>query len=338
MTNGIPRQRRGLRSTRYLQVLLSAVLLPAIPLQAGFRYSLKHVGNQCRAFPFPYWSLMEGGASAGRLSSVSQSLNKLGRMATILLCMFGLPQMPLRGQLPEDFRINLKHANGMCREFTFPSWTPPEGRVASLNMFLEFYSDPGLNGDLLVRMRAAVVPYRTPKPEQYFLETYLIDPQSPRNTALTDFRSWDKARSLTYMDLPTWMAEESRRSENDKNADPDAFTWKGRRSPIRGREWTGQPTDRILVSPDSSYVALQSVTAKWSRASQYRSGGFYGGKFFIQIYDLTSGEEVLWVEGRWKKWASATFTSNTEWIQDDLLVMAFDNFLKEKVFLCKIEK
>ena len=204
---------------------------------------------------------------------------------------------------------------------------------------IQFYSGPGLNGDLLVRMRAAVVYDRTPKPEEYFLETYRINPRLPSHTALTDFRSWDKAQSLTYKDFPKWDAEMDRRSENDKNSNPDAFRWMGRRMPIRGREWTNQPLHRILVSPGKSYVALQSVTGRRYNASRWRSAGIYGGRFYIQIFDLESGSEISWVEGRWKNdWETSVFTGNTEWVQDDLLLMAFDHFMKQKVILCKIEK
>lgn len=267
-----------------------------------------------------------------------QPLNQIGRFLTVLACLFGTPHEGLRAQLPEHFRISLKHAEGMCREFTFPSWTTHEDVLFSPNVRLQFYSDPRLNGDLLVRLRTAAMQDRTPKTEEYFLETYRINLKSPRETVLTDFRPWDKAKSLTYRDLATWTAEEDRRSENNKNADLDTFKWNGHRMPIRGREWTGQSTDRILVSPDSSYVVLQSVTEKWSRTNEYRPGRFYSGKFYIQVYDLTSGDEILWVEGRWKNWGSATFTKYTEWIQDGLLLMAFDDSMRQKVFLCKIDK
>lgn len=268
-----------------------------------------------------------------------QPLNQIGRFLAVLVCLLGVSQECLRGQLPEDFRINLTHTKGMCREFTFPAWSPPEGRVTSLNMFLEFFSDPRLNGDLLVRLRVATVPYLMPRPDEYFLETYRINPKSPRDTVLTDFRQWDKTNSLTYMDLPTWIAEMDRRSKNDKNADSDAFKWNGRRMPIRGHGWTHQPLDRILLSPDNSYVALQSVAGRRYSASEQRSAGIYGGRFYVQIFDLNSANEILWVEGRWKnKWESSVFTGFTKWIQDDLLLMAFDDFMRQKVFLCKIDK
>lgn len=268
-----------------------------------------------------------------------QMLNQMGCAVTMLICLCGLPQECLRGQRPEDFRIDLKHTKGMCREFSFPAWSLHEDALFSPNMRLEFFVHPNLNGDLLVRLRTAAVHYRTPKPEEYFLETYRINPKLPKLTALTDFCSWDKAQSLTYMDLPADMAEMGRRSKNDKQAEPDAFNWNGRRMPIRGREWTNQPLHRILVSPGKSYVALQSVTGKRYNASRWRSAGIYGGKFYIQIFNLESGREVSWVEGRWKNdWETSVFTGNTEWIQDDLLLLAFDHYMTQKVFLCKIEK
>jgi len=126
---------------------------------------------------------------------------------------------------------------------------------------------------------------------------------------------------------------------SDENADMDAFKWNGQRMPIRGREWTNQSLHRILVSPSKSYVALQSVTGKRYGASEWRSAGIYGGRLYIQIFDLNSGNEIAWVEGRWKKeWESSVFTKFTEWIQDDLLLMSFDDSFREKVFLCKIDK
>ena len=48
-----------------------------------------------------------------------QMLNQMGCAVAMLICLCGLPQECLRGQRPEDFRIDLKHTKGMCREFSF---------------------------------------------------------------------------------------------------------------------------------------------------------------------------------------------------------------------------
>ncbi|MCZ2156364.1 MAG: hypothetical protein LC114_21085 [Bryobacterales bacterium] len=172
-----------------------------------------------------------------------------------------------------------------------------------------------------------------PKPEEFFLETYRINPRSPRDTVLTDFRPWDKAKSLTYKDLPTWMAEMDRRSKNDENADMDAFKWNGQRMPIRGREWTNQSLHRILVSPSKSYVALRSVTGKRYGASEWFGRNL--GRLYIQT-SIRIPERNCTVEGRWKsEWKVGIHKIHRVDSRRSLL-MSFDD-VPEKVF-CKIDK
>lgn len=267
-----------------------------------------------------------------------RTLKRAGTNFAMALYLVALAQNCLRGQLAEDFRINLQHSNGMCREFRFPAWTSPEQGPSSLTMNLEFLSSPSLGGDLLVRLRSAVIPDLDPRPEEYFQETYRINPRVPRDTVFAEPQVLGTATRLNYLDTPTSTAEWERRVKRANDADRDGFQWNERKMAIRGKDWINSDSRRILISPKESFVALQSVTGKWIGNVQQGPAEYYGGRFYMQIYDLDSAKEVLWVEVLWKDGMSWKFTQNTEWIQDDLLKMSFDFWLKEKVILCKVER
>lgn len=266
-----------------------------------------------------------------------RTLKRAGTNFAMALCLVALAQNCLRGQLAEDFRINLQHSNGMCREFQFPAWTFPVRGPSTPDVNLEFLSSPSLSGDLLVRMRAASDREREPKPEEYFQETYRINPRAPRDTVFADPQVLGTATRLNYMDMSTAMAEWKKLRKRASEADRDGFRWNGEKMVIRGREWVNSDYRRILVSPEESFVALQSETGKRLGNALQGPADHDGGRFFVQIYDLNSTKEVLWVEVRWKEWMSWHFTGYTEWIQDDLLLMAFDSLLL-KVILCKVER
>jgi hypothetical protein len=138
--------------------------------------------------------------------------------------------------------------------------------------------------------------------------------------ASIEARRWPGWTETTYRILGPTIGPEVPEGKKD----PREFRVAGRLFERSGNIW--EIYRPILFSPDKRYVALQSWDGWFldGKAS-------YGGKLYIDLYDVASGKPLARVRGKWWDWTPNGSMSETSWLTENDLILPFDwdlrNFL-----------
>jgi hypothetical protein len=235
-----------------------------------------------------------------------------------------MPQSPAVA----GFSYSLKHAGGRCRAYSFKYWALMNGQaLMEMRLYLEFAREKERPDSLLVRGRLpsgwdlSILEYTKP--------IYRIALTGKPTAVEVTEEEWKRAQVLN-----PHKSYEERDKENafgKRVAEEDHAVLNGHRLPIRGEFWP-YPNDRVDVSPSGRYAVLHSMNGKFDE----RRGEFYRGRFYYQIYDLNTGEEIFWVDGSWRGAASWSFFTLTDWVTDNMVVLIPDPEARTGVLLCNV--
>lgn len=220
----------------------------------------------------------------------------------------------------------LEHAKANCVSFRFPRWDIHKIWDYSSNAELEFRATGDTEAEFLAALRIAS--YETGERSFWFSDQkYLISLKRPGEVQSVPDAVWAEAAIVNRYRNP-FTSEVLRFARTLRSGE---FDLASRTVKLRGKYWAGMLPDHVVYNAPKRYVALQSMNGRL-----LFDGEVYGGKAYVQVFDVASGEELFWIEGDWDKRASSTIFKNTEWIRDDLLAVSFDPRFERGTALCKV--
>lgn len=226
------------------------------------------------------------------------------------------------------FSYSLKHAGGRCRAYSFRYWALMNGQaLMERQLYLEFAREDGRPDSLLVRGRMPIGWDLTML--KYSKPIYRISLVGKETVVEVTEEEWKQGHVLNRHKS---FEERSKAHEfGVRVAAEDHAVLEGHKLPIRGKVWP-YPDDRVDVSPDGRYAVLHSMTGKFDEEREE----FYRGRFYYQIYDLRTGQEIFWVDGSWRGAASWSFFTLTDWVTDNMVVLIPDPSSQKGVLLCNV--
>lgn len=226
------------------------------------------------------------------------------------------------------FSYSLKHAGGRCRAYSFTYWALMNGQaLMERQLYLEFAREKDGTDSLLVRGRLpigwdlSILKYTKP--------IYRISLTGKPTAVEVSEDEWKRAEVLNPHKS---FAERDQFHEfGERVAEEDHAVLDGYKLPIRGKYWPYKNV-RVRVSPSGRYAVLHSMNGKFDE----KRGEFYRGRFYYQVYDLQTGEEIFWVDGSWRGAASWSFFTLTDWVTDNMVVLIPDPAAEKGVILCNV--
>ncbi|MCC6263861.1 MAG: hypothetical protein IT169_09810 [Bryobacterales bacterium] len=227
-----------------------------------------------------------------------------------------------------QFRPILDHAKSHCVSFQFPRWDIRNMWDYGGLVELEFRTTGDTDTAFLVGLRSDTYQYEAGKRLFWYSDQkYLISMKTPGEVQSVPDDIWEEAEIVNpYRYLAT--SEAFRFAHTLRNGE---FDLASRTVKLRGKHWAGWILDHAVYNIPKRFVALQSMNGKL-----LFDGEVYGGRAFVQVFDVESGEELFWIEGKWNKRGSSVVFAQTKWIRDDLLAVTFDPALTRGTALCKV--
>lgn len=245
----------------------------------------------------------------------------LARPAVLVLLCGTLP-----GIVPAQSIPILDHAKANCGAFPFPKWDIHKMWDYSSMADLEFRTTGDSETAFLVGLR--IESFETGKQTFWFSDQkYLISMRKPGEVQSVPDAVWEEAEIVNRFQSP-YTPELARLKRTIRDGE---FDLANKTVKLRGKHWAGGWPDHAIYNRSKRYVALQSMNGKL-----LFDGEVYGGTAYVQVFDVNSGEELFWIEGKWKERDSGSIFKNTQWIRDDVLAVSFDPWLKRGTALCKV--
>jgi hypothetical protein len=234
----------------------------------------------------------------------------------------------------------MEGSKGACKEIRLPDWEPPPdlpgprgwGALlmdAPLTSDLDFRS-----GDGGVLVGLLVVPnYPNAGPRPYSPAKYRIDPATGRIRKATE-GEWDRAEPFfVYRDstLPAGL---------DMNPEKHLI-YKGKEFVRRGAQWPLPSEDAARLSPDGSFLAVNSWDGEMKICPELAPLGCRDriqGTYYVEIYDAASASLILSLSGQFQGVEPLALFLRSAWASKNFYFLPLDTVKMNRFVFCDVEK